>query len=55
MIRPATIGFSNGNEVEVERAKIKESGWVAVYLDDGWVYYPPRQIDRIVSRRGSDE
>lgn len=52
MIEPARIVFSNGNEVEAVRATIKDSGWVAINADgDGWIYYPPRQVDRIVSRR----
>ena len=55
MIEPATVMFTNGNEVEAVRAQIKDSGWVAINADgDGWIYYPPRQIDRIVSRRGDD-
>ena len=55
MIEPATVMFTNGNEVDAVRANIKDSGWVAINADgEGWVYYPPRQIDRIVSRRGDD-
>lgn len=52
MIEPATVKFSNGNSVDAVRVRIKDSGWVAVNADGrDWVYYPPRQIDRIVSRR----
>ena len=52
MIDDCEICFVNGNTVNAKRARIKDSGWVSVWseADDGWVYYPPRQIDRIVSR-----
>jgi len=55
MIEPATVHFENGKVIEAVRVGIKDSGWVAVNADgDAWVYYPPRQVDRIVSRRGDD-
>jgi len=51
MIEPATVYFTNGNSVDVVRARIKDSGWVAANVDGReWVYYPPQQINRIVSR-----
>lgn len=55
MIEPATVKFTNGNDVDAVRARIIESGWVAVNADGGgWVYYPPRHVDRIVSRSGEE-
>lgn len=50
MIDDATVRFINGNEVDAERVKFKDGGWVAVRADDGWVYYPPDKIARVVSR-----
>jgi len=50
MIEHAKVRFSNGNVCEVERVKFKDGGWVGVRCDDTWVYYPPRQIGRVVSQ-----
>jgi len=50
MIEDATVRFSNGNEINVEKAKFKDGGWLAVRGDGGWLYYPPRQMGRVVDR-----
>jgi len=50
MIENATVKFSNGNETDVKRVKFKDGGWVGVFSNGRWVYYPPRHIGRIVSR-----
>lgn len=52
MIEDCRVCFSNGNTVDAKRVRIKDSGWVSVQsmAEDGWVYYPPRQVDRIISR-----
>ena len=49
MINDATVQFTNGNTVDAERVKFKDGGWVGVRGTDGWVYYPPNHIDRIVN------
>jgi len=51
---PATIHFTDGSAyvtgtVEVDNYVFREGGWVGLLADDGWVYYPPRAIGRIVS------
>ena len=38
--------------VDVENVVWKDGGWVGLLVDDGWVYYPPHAIGRIVSRKG---
>ena len=53
---PATVYFTakadeDTSPVEVENVVWKEGGWVGLLADDGWVYYPPRHIDRIVSQK----
>jgi len=53
---PATVHFTSGGEgiggeAVVENVTWKEGGWVGLLADDGWVYYPPRHIDRIVSKK----
>lgn len=50
MIEAATVRFSNGEEVEAERVKFKDGGWLGVRAGDGWVYYPPDAVARVVSR-----
>ena len=49
MINDVTVRFTNGNDVDAQRVKFKEGGWVGVRGTDGWVYYPPSHIDRIVN------
>jgi len=51
MITECTVEFADGSATDVVRVNIKDSGWVAVNADNnGWVYYPPRKVERIVSR-----
>ena len=50
MIEHANVRFTNGNVVDVERVKFETGGWVGVRCDDTWVYYPDRQIARVVSQ-----
>ena len=51
MIEDAEVCFANGNSVVVDRVKFKDGGWIGVRKgNDGWVYYPPRHIGRVVSR-----
>lgn len=52
MIDDPTVSFANGKDAKPERAKILDSGWVGMFAGDGWVYYPPRQIERISSEDG---
>jgi len=52
---PATVYFADDPDrdsgiAEVENVVWKEGGWVGLLASDGWVYYPPRHIDRIVSK-----
>ena len=49
MINDVVVRFTNGNDVDAERVKFKDGGWVGVRGTDGWVYYPPQHIDRIVN------
>jgi len=50
MIEQATVTFSNGNSVDVERVKFKNGGWIGVRSGDSeWVYYPPDAVSRVVS------
>jgi len=53
MMMPATVHFADGDEkggvVEVRNVNFKDGGWVGLLVDGGWVYYPPRAINRIVS------
>ena len=49
MITDVSVRFANGTDVDAERVKFKEGGWVGVRGTDGWVYYPPQHIDRIVN------
>jgi len=55
MIDDAILTFANGNSVRVERAKFKDGGWVGVYVDDEWVYYPPSAVGRVRSRSDGEE
>lgn len=53
---PAEVHFTDEAEgvvgtVEVDNVVWKDGGWVGLLADDGWVYYPPRAIGRIVSRK----
>jgi len=52
---PATVHFADGDEdgrtAEVKNVIFKEGGWVGLLADDGWVYYPPQKIERVVSRK----
>jgi len=50
MIEDVTVWFSNGKHVDADRVKFKDGGWLALNAGDGWVYYPPRSIGRVVSR-----
>jgi len=50
MIENATVVFSNGNEIDAKRVKFKDNGWLGVRGEGGWLYYPPRQIGRVVDR-----
>jgi hypothetical protein len=50
MIEHAKVRFANGNVCEVERVKFKSGGWIGIRVDDTWVYYPDRQIARVVSQ-----
>jgi len=54
---PAEVHFTDEGEevtgtVEVDNVVWKDGGWVGLLADDGWVYYPPRAIGRIVSKKG---
>jgi len=56
MIENATVCFANGESVAVERVKFTDGGWAGVYVDETWVYYPPRHIGRVLSDSdGGDE
>jgi len=54
---PATVYFAEDADrrdngvANVENVVWKDGGWVGLLADDGWVYYPPRHIDRIVSQK----
>lgn len=50
MIEDATVRFSNGNDVDAERVKFKNGGWIGVRAGDGWAYYPPDAVSRVVDR-----
>jgi len=50
MIHDATVTFSNGNSVDVERVKFKDAGFVGLRTNgDEWVYYPRESIGRVVA------
>lgn len=53
MIEDATVRLSNSSEVEADRVKFKNGGWLGVRADDGWIYYPPSAVDRVVSEGDS--
>lgn len=53
---PSTVYFTDpgmyGNGVKnVDNRAFRDGGWVGLLIDGEWVYYPPRKIDRIESRR----
>lgn len=50
MIEDATVSLSNGNEIDADKVKFKDNGWLGVRGEGGWVYYPPRQIGRVIDR-----
>jgi hypothetical protein len=50
MIENATVQFTNGTTAEVEKVKFKDGGWIGVRANDGWIYYPPKHIARVVAR-----
>ena len=51
MIENATVTFSNGNDIEVERVKFKDGGWIGVRAGETeWAYYPPDAVARVVDR-----
>lgn len=59
MMTPAEVHFTDEAEsvtgtVTVENFSFNEGGWVGLLAEDGWVYYPPRAIGRIVSLRDSE-
>lgn len=55
MIDHAVVHFSDGFSREVERANIKDSGWLMTREGDEWTYHPPYQIEKVVSIREADE
>jgi hypothetical protein len=50
MLEDATVYFVDGESVDVDRVKFKDSGFIGVRADNGWVYYPREAIGRVVSR-----
>jgi len=48
MIDDATVTFTNGKSVDVERVKFKDSGFVGVRMSDGWAYYPPQRVKSVL-------
>jgi len=49
----ATVWFTDNAEMvtgsaDVEEFQFRESGWVSLKGQDGWVHYPSRSIARIV-------
>jgi hypothetical protein len=50
MIDEATVWFTNGKSVDVEKVTFKDGGWIGLRASDGWVYYPPHQVARVLSR-----
>jgi len=56
---PATVHFTDDTDTVTDTAEVrnvvwKAGGWVGLLAEDGWVYYPPHAIGRIVSRRGGE-
>jgi len=50
MIENATVRFSNGRDLEAEKVKFIEGGFVGIRATDGWAYYPREHIGRVVAR-----
>jgi len=49
----ATVWFTDNAEMvtgsaDVEEFRFRESGWVSLKANNGWVHYPSRSIARIV-------
>jgi hypothetical protein len=49
MIEGARVVFEDGNMSVVERVNFKDGGWIGIFNGEAWSYYPPHEIDHVVS------